>query len=332
MRCSLRFLPAVFAVGLAFATASQLIGQVELFISYQDNPGGFTGYVGRYDQNGTAVDAHYVTLDGATGVAVSSSGTLYAATPSSTDYGTAVMSYATSQASPAGTPFVTYIDDNSLVNPAGLALSASGSLYIAEKSAGTILVYNSSGTRTATLGDMSLGTPDTLVFDSTGNLYVSDVGNGNVLRYSGGTFTQINTNPISGLSQGGLALGTDGNLYVSSSSALLRVNLSTGATEVVQDFSSSLFQPGALAIASDGSLYLSGFDGDTAQGEVFKYTANGTGTGSLLINLGSGAYPAYLTLATAVPEPSTWALIAGAVILPVVIVRRRRLVSRKATA
>jgi len=81
-----------------------------------------------------------------------------------------------------------------LAEPAGVALDASGKLYIADTGNNRVRVLSPSGTTLRTFGspgsgDGQFNSPWGVALDSSGNIYVSDSGNNRVQKFdSAGTF------------------------------------------------------------------------------------------------------------------------------------------------
>ena len=119
---------------------------------------------------------------------------------------------------------------NPLRSPRGLALDASGNLYVANTDGNNILVFSPSysqlRSKTITAG---INAPTSLVFDSLGNLWVANSGasnggaNGSISQYTAGvqnagaTITDGIDNPFS------IAMDGIGNLFVENNYANVTV-------------------------------------------------------------------------------------------------------------
>jgi uncharacterized protein (TIGR03437 family) len=207
---------------------------------------GFTG------DNASATSAE---LNNPTGVAVDSSGNLYIA-----DSGNNVVrkvangtitTFAGNNSAGAG-----YSGDGAaatgaqLNNPVGVAVDASGNVYIAD--AGNNVVRQVGGGNIITPA-VGFTHPDGVAIDSSGNLYVADTVARRIVKFSGGVYTTVagNGKPAFG--------GDDG----------------PGAQ-------ASLNAPMGLAVDASGNVYIA----DTLNGRIRKLTPSGTittiaGTGAL---------------------------------------------------
>jgi uncharacterized protein (TIGR03437 family) len=207
---------------------------------------GFTG------DNASATSAE---LNNPTGVAVDSSGNLYIA-----DSGNNVVrkvasgtitTFAGNNSAGAG-----YSGDGAaatgaqLNNPVGVAVDASGNVYIAD--AGNNVVRQVGGGNIITPA-VGFTHPDGVAIDSSGNLYVADTVARRIVKFSGGVYTTVagNGQPAFG--------GDDG----------------PGAQ-------ASLNAPMGLAVDASGNVYIA----DTLNGRIRKLTPSGTittiaGTGAL---------------------------------------------------
>jgi uncharacterized protein (TIGR03437 family) len=207
---------------------------------------GFTG------DNASATSAE---LNNPTGVAVDSSGNLYIADSANNVVrkvanGT-ITTFAGSNSAGAG-----YSGDTGtatgaqLNNPVGVAVDASGNVYIADAGNNVVRQVYSGNIITAAVGFTH---PDGVAVDSSGNLYVADTVARRIVKLSGGVYTTIAGN-------GNGAFGGDDG---------------PGAQ-------AALNAPMGVAVDASGNVYIA----DTLNGRIRKLTPSGTittiaGTGAL---------------------------------------------------
>ncbi len=156
--------------------------------------------------------------------------------------------------------------------PAGLAVSADGTLYCSDEHDNLVAVYDPDGARLGQWGETGseegqLDSPSGIAFDSEDNLYVVDTGNDRVQKFaSDGRF--LTSWGSSGGGEGqfncpwGITVGDDGDVYVadwrndrvqkfSADGAFL---LSFGASD---GEGQQLSRPSDVAVDSDGDVYVS---------------------------------------------------------------------------
>ena len=210
---------------------------------------GTAGFAG---DNAAATSAQ---LNNPTGVAVDSSGNLYIADSGNNlvrkvANGT-ITTFAGSNSAGAG-----YSGDGGtatngqLNNPVGVAVDASGNVYIADAGNNAVRQVGGGNIITAAVGFTH---PDGVAIDSSGNLYVADTVARRIVKYSGGVYTTV-----AGTGQPAFG-GDDG----------------PGAL-------ASLNAPMGLAVDASGNVYIA----DTLNGRIRKLTPSGTittiaGTGAL---------------------------------------------------
>jgi serine/threonine-protein kinase len=131
---------------------------------------------------------------------------------------------------PAGTNAPTQIGKTVLVAPSALAISATGDLYIADYSTGTISIAHAPNWTSLTVDPLPAGTlqhPISLAFDTAGNLYIGDAGSTGLFATSsnpgfvvkvpvtGSPFvlnTKVGTKPV--IFPQSLTTDTNNNLYI----------------------------------------------------------------------------------------------------------------------
>lgn len=258
----------------------------------------------------------------------------------------------------SGIPFAT-----GLSGPLGLAFGPDGFLYVANDGGGTLSKVASNGT-VSSFGS-SVVQPKGLAFDASGDLFVASAGLNKVVTVaSNGATTDfatgLNTNPAA------MAL-LDGTLYaatISNPGKIYKVT-SAGVVSLWSLSGSSLNNPYGLAFDTAGTLYVANYSGNsiskvTAAGVVSTWSTSGSAlsnpmgltfaaNGNLLV-ANSGANnvleitpagvasvfasgfnaPAGVAFApAAIPEPSTFAALAGLTALGAIVWRRRK-VAKKA--
>ena len=79
--------------------------------------------------------------------------------------------------------------DTALNQPEGVAVDASGNLYIAD--AGTNCVSEASNGMIAAVAHAGLDYPEGVAVDASGNLYIADANNSRILKVSNGIVTTV---------------------------------------------------------------------------------------------------------------------------------------------
>jgi hypothetical protein len=183
-------------------TATQVYGQSGSFTSYGGNIGGITAN----------------TLSGPAAVALDSSGDLYVADqfnnrvlfyPANST--TAVRAYGQGGLFTSASPNDVGVTPTSLIDPAALAVDASGGLYVVDGNSRVLFYPVASTTATRVYGQSgsfatngynnggvsanSLAQPAGVALDNNGNVYIADNGNNRVLEF--GSFGHVNACPAS---------------------------------------------------------------------------------------------------------------------------------------
>jgi sugar lactone lactonase YvrE len=333
------------AVGVAVLGAMASMGPVgraaTLYVSDHPTNGDFDTVRTFDGSTGASLSPNFVTLLGATGIALGPDGNLYVATTGNFTMGSGVLQYnATTGAPPAGVVYVNYEglpptpDPHDVIIPGGMTFGAGGRLYIADTGISNVHIYDGPGSATpgASVAELSgnLIQPTSVAVNGAGDLYVAGALNGgvDVWKYNSGsqTFTEGAspigvgdlTNPID------LAFAPNGDLYVlDGQNFIKRFDGSGNYLGVVDDFSTSPFIPGGITFGPDGGLYVSGIDySRSATGEVLRFNADGTNE-SLFVS-GGLDNPTFLRFSanvTAVPLPS--AALLGMTLLPAMAWARR---------
>ena len=209
-------------------------------------------------------------------------------------------------------------------NPAAMVFDGSGNLYVANRAINTVEKFSSAGTDLGVFADASdgLSIPTGLAFDASGKLYVSTTGSGPSIHVFTGAHTgSLYASTSDGLSQPvGMAFDSSGNLYVANNNSPGNTIEKFTAPHTGATFASTgLTLPWGLAFDSAGNLYAS----NEATFTVEKFNSAGVDQG-VYADGGDGLnHPLFIAFAS-VPEPSTWALLAGGFGSLIAFRRRRR--------
>jgi len=269
-----------------------------LYYIFVSNSGNNT--IEEFDSSGVGVVFANSGLNDPQGLAFDSQGNLYVA-----NYGNNTIEEFNTNG--VGTVFAS----TGLNEPGGLAFNSSGNLYVANSGNNTIEEFNTNGIASV-FASFGLSYPSGLAFDSSGNLYVA----------SGYTIEEFNTNgvgtafagpihDVSGYLGGatGLAFDSSGNLYVAVTGTINEhtlqpypasidvFNTNGVGTIFASDFSN--LTPHGVAFDSGGNLYVANSD------NIEEYNTDGIGSVFATTGLDDPAF-----IATQIPEPSTWVLLA----------------------
>jgi hypothetical protein len=176
-------------------------------------------------------------------------------------------------------------------------------------SSGTVTVFASAG-MDFPFGSSVLNSPMGLAFDNSGDLFVANNNNNTIAEFNsagvGRTFATVPGGPY------GVAFSA-GDLYVINYAGSIEKFNSSG---VGTAFASTGYNyPAGLAFDSSGNLYVS----NLGNGTIEEFNANGVGT---VFASGLG-YASGLAFEEAIPEPSTWALLAMSMITLLGVLRLR---------
>lgn len=257
--------------------------------------------VARTHANTTGTQASNTSLSQPHGLAWDASGDLYIA---DTD-NHRVLEVDTSGAisTVAGTGTQGYSGDGGeatsaqLDSPAGIVLSSSGDLYIADShnnrirkiTSGVITTVAGNGTAgysgdSGTAITAGLHTPTALALDSSGNLYIADTGNHCIRKVSAGIITTIAGTGVQGYSNdgvlattallsspSGVAVDRSLNIYISdtgnqrirlidNSTGIISTLAGTGTQGYSSDGMATLARPYGLAVSNSGVVYFADSD------------------------------------------------------------------------
>jgi sugar lactone lactonase YvrE len=165
--------------------------------------------------------------------------------------------------------------------PEAVAVSSSGTVYVADTGNNRVLTVSSAGVLTPVSipAGYTLSGPGAVAVDSTGDLFIADSNNARVLELkTGGTMALIAGAPLLTY-PASLALDPAGDLYIGDSNNLAIYKLSASAlqtgsgaaTPVTISNVSGLF-PGALATDASGDLYIA----DDSSNNIYELPAGQT--------------------------------------------------------
>jgi len=165
--------------------------------------------------------------------------------------------------------------------PNGVAVDASGNVYIADTRNNAIREWSASTGQVITLLSTGPNSPSGVAVDGSGNVYFTDAGAAVVKEWSAGT-GQVTTLVSSGLNTPwGLAVDSLGNVYIADSgnNAIKEWNASTG--QVIAVVSSAMSSPYGVAVDAFGNVYFT----DAGSSAIKEWNAS-TGQVTALVSSG----------------------------------------------
>jgi streptogramin lyase len=164
-----------------------------------------------------------------------------------------------------------------LTNPYGMAVDASGNIYVADNAENSISLLTPLGVPSAAFltGD---GSPWGIAVDGSGNLYITDKFANEVVKQAlrpDGSYIK-SVLPVSGLGNPlGIAVDAYGNVFIADSANDRVVKLTPSGSTYTQSTvpTSTLQSPWALAVDGFSNLYIA----DTSHFRVLKEVPSGTG-------------------------------------------------------
>jgi len=224
--------------------------------------------------------------------------------------------------------FLSTFASTGLSNPMGLAIDTGGNIYAANFGSNSIEKFSPTGTdlgvffdnSSAPLNVMYLNGPTGLAFGPGGNLYVANYFTGNVWAISStgtslGQFADANL-----YTPGTIAFNQAGQLYVSNQTPNTIEKFDSSGGDLATIDTGDNTSPNGLAFDQAGNLYAVMTD----LGQVFKYdSSDNLSGGPLKVRFDNPSYIAISPSAFLIPEPSSWALMAGAFMLLLVSQRNR---------
>jgi hypothetical protein len=310
----------LFALATLLATPAITYGQI--YVSFPGTSGSANGVINNYTTAGVLSSTLTSSLNGPEGLALWGTD-LYVAVNFSS--GAAQIEKFTAG---GGSPAV-FSSSTGAGSTIGLGFGSTGILYAANPGNTAIVQFAAGGNGTP-LTFTSGATSDTygLAVDSASNVYAAGyLSNTNIISYnsSGGVRWSV---AGTGTSQRGLAVNGDGTiLYVANANGntINTYDTITGTSlGIFATASDGLSNPRGLAF-SGGTLFVVNQTGGATTATIEMFTAAHTGTSFTV-----GGYPEYIAVG-AIPEPSTYAAIAGAAMLGFAVWRRRKSVSAKLT-
>lgn len=200
--------------------------------------------------------------------------------------------------------------------PMGIAVS-DGNLFVATSSG----IYKYNASTGALLASITIGA-SSASYIAVGDGFLFAERQGMIAKYNSATLTTVSTSFITGLTQpAGIAL-SGGTLYVTNygNNTIGKYDASTGAAVNATFITGgALSQPAPLAF-SGGNLYVVN-QGNSTLG-VYNATTGATVDASFITGLNYGVEG--IAVASAIPEPSTYAAVFGIIALGAGAYQRRR--------
>lgn len=208
-------------------------------------------------------------------VAVDINGTVYVtdyphSDDSSDKNGPRVLSLPSGSTTPNTLPF------DGLVNPAGVAVDASGTVYVADFNehdhVGRVLSLPAGAAAPIELAFTGLVKPVGVAVDANGTVYVCDGDNGRVLSLRAGSATQTEP-PFTKLrAPDSVAVDKAGTVYVTDAFASRVLALPAGSTTPNTLPFTALSQPHGVAVDANGTVYVA----DAGRNQVLSLAAGAT--------------------------------------------------------
>lgn len=139
--------------------------------------------------------------------------------------------------------------------PDGVALDASGNIYVADQGNGQVDKIPAGGGTPVPIGGSSFQVPNGVAVDAAGNVYVTDAGNQSVIVIPGGTGTPTQVAPgFFGLPTS-IAVDAAGNIYVGDSGFGSVFKIPPGSNTPV-DLADGFGAPSGIAVDAAGNVYV----------------------------------------------------------------------------
>ena len=176
---------------------------------------------------------------------------------------------------------VTTLVSSGLALPSGVAVDASGNVYIADMSNNAVKQWTAATQQVTWLVSSGLTAPFGVSVDNSGNVYIGDMTNLAVYKWIAAA-QALTTLAAFGLDEGpGVAVDASGNVYIASYDKSAIDVWGAPAQQVTALVSSGLNGPYGVAVDVAGNVYFS----DTFNNALKKWSA-ATGTVSTLVSLG----------------------------------------------
>jgi hypothetical protein len=175
---------------------------------------------------------------------------------------------------------------NPLNSPIGLAVDASGNLYVANQNTNQILVFNSAyAQQTGKTITNGIAEPTGVAIDAYGNLWVANYSNNSITEYTGGVLQSANTitNEISGPQN--IAFDEIGDLWVNNNENDLTMYAPTSAGAPPSVLVQKITMSGIFAVGEAAGALYTGYDTGTCVGSTSAILRGGASLCDL------GGYP-----------------------------------------
>ncbi len=305
-----KLLPIIASLGFGLLSAGSLAAQTLYVANYTADR------VGIYDVSNPSTPGYPTNFTATNVYGLAATGTtLYATNYNSSG---SVGSYNATTGAPINTSLITGLN-----TPTGLALAGSN-LFVVDGGNNRIGRYNF----TTSSYDASFisGVSGYAIAASESTLYVASYSGNSISSYNLSSGSLINSSMIAGLSSPTSLVVSGSILYYvsaynsSGTSMIGRYDLNTNSNNL--SYISGLNAPSAIAV-SGSTLYVTAYNEAT----ISNYDISGSSSGALITSSYISGLNAPLGLAvpySAVPEPATYALLAGFLALGLTAYRRRR--------
>ncbi|MDX1925840.1 MAG: hypothetical protein SFV81_04945 [Pirellulaceae bacterium] len=181
------------------------------------------------------------------------------------------------------TPFSTPI-----ASPSGIAVDATGNVYVASQVSNSVLKFNAAGTLLGTFTKENISIPVSMAFNSSGQLFVANNLSGAITRYSAqgdylGTFATGLNSPM------GLTIDKSGNVYVSDFIGGVgpgKITKFSSSGTILDTIDGNLLWPGQLVVDGLGNIYAT----SAGSNNINKYNSSGDYVGVFANGRGPNNY------------------------------------------
>jgi DNA-binding beta-propeller fold protein YncE len=202
-------------------------------------------------------------------------GFTYNANPnSSAQTGTLTIGGLTFAVTQAGSAYSQVLPVSSLVSglnqPEGVAVDASGNVYIADTANNAVKEWNVATQAVSVLVGTGLNAPASVAVDTHGNVYIADTGNKMVKEWVAATQTVTVLVPSGLASPRGVAVDTMGDVFIADSVSNAILEWSAITQQVTTVVNSGLNGPSAVALDRFGNVYIA----DTGNNAIKEWSAS----------------------------------------------------------